>query len=227
MQVLSRQVAHAEILAKKTGASYGDLSTSADDSADIIIIAVSDKALAEENFKLITGGKLVVHTAGSVTRRRLDEISSCNGILYPLQTLRKEMAYVPEIPFLIDGSDDASLARIRELAESLSGKVSVADDEARIKLHAAAVIVNNFTNHLYVLAEDFCKKEALDFSLLLPLIKETAARISFISPAQLQTGPAVRNDIHTIHSHLEILEKHGELRELYQLLTAGIRSRHS
>ena len=52
-------------------------------------------------------------------------------------------------------------------------------DDQRLKLHLAAVLCNNFVNHLYALTERYCKMEGLDFQLLLPLIKETAARWSF------------------------------------------------
>jgi F420-dependent methylenetetrahydromethanopterin dehydrogenase len=86
----------------------------------------------------------------------------------------------------------------------------------------AAVVVSNFTNHLYVLAEDFCKKEEVDFALLAPLIKETAERIVHFSPAAVQTGPAARNDIFTIDKHLLILSDHPQLKNMYIKLTDSI-----
>jgi hypothetical protein len=52
------------------------------------------------------------------------------------------------------------------------------------------VIVSNFTNHLYALAAEYCKKERTDFSLLVPLIKEVAERIEIYEPESMQTGPA-------------------------------------
>lgn len=226
VQVLSRHAAHAETLAAETGSSSGDLSFIPHADADIIIIAVSDSALASGAFPLKTGGKLVVHTAGSVARKVLDPLSFRNGILYPLQTLRKELHAIPPIPFLIDGSDEEAKKILFDFAMSLSGMVQEAGDEERLKLHAAAVIVNNFTNHLYALAGDFCAGEGLDFSLLHPLIKETAARIDHISPSEAQTGPAARNDLKTISVHLEILERHPALKEIYRLLSESIRTRH-
>lgn len=227
VQVLSRHAAHAEILAAETGASAGDLSSTPHADADIIIIAVSDSALTSGSFPLKTGGKLVVHTAGSVARNVLDPFSSGNGILYPLQTLRKELQAIPQIPFLIDGSDEQVKKNLKDFAMSLSGMVQEAGDEERLKLHAAAVIVNNFTNHLYALAGDFCAGEGLDFSLLHPLIKETAARIDHIAPSAAQTGPAARNDLKTISTHLELLEKYPALKEIYRLLSESIRIRHT
>jgi predicted short-subunit dehydrogenase-like oxidoreductase (DUF2520 family) len=95
-------------------------------------------------------------------------------------------------------------------------------DEERLKLHTAAVIVSNFTNHLYAIAEDFCKSEHIDFNLLKPLILETAQRIMNMSPADVQTGPAVRKDIQTLDKHLRLLVNHPKLRTTYLRLSDSI-----
>jgi Domain of unknown function (DUF2520) len=84
------------------------------------------------------------------------------------------------------------------------------------------VFVNNFTNHLYALAEDYCKKEGLSFKELLPLIEETVNRLKSNSPSQSQTGPASRNDSETINKHLLLLEKHPHLQKIYRFMTDSI-----
>lgn len=112
---------------------------------------------------------------------------------------------------------------MEQLANSISsGKVAEAGDDARLKLHVAAVLVSNFTNHLYSLAEDYCHKEGLDFKQLLPLIEETALRIKNISPKKAQTGPAIRQDSETIHKHLDLLKPYPQLKNLYVLMTESI-----
>ena len=83
-------------------------------------------------------------------------------------------------------------------------------------------MVNNFTNHLYALVENYCKEEGLDFYLLLPLITETAARLQDLPAAKTQTGPAVRNDTLTIEKHLELLKKYPQLKRMYTLFTESI-----
>jgi hypothetical protein len=100
--------------------------------------------------------------------------------------------------------------------------VQVADDATRLKLHVAAVIVNNFANHLYALSAYYCRKEGLDFRLLLPLIEETAQRVRYFPPQQMQTGPAVRNDRLTIANHLQQLEDYPAIRLVYEMLTESI-----
>ena len=104
-------------------------------------------------------------------------------------------------------NDEATLKELDTLAHTITNHVEEAGDEERLKLHLAAVFCNNFVNHLYVLMEDYCRQEHISFNLLKPLIAETALRIETISPADAQTGPAVRNDTNTIEKHLHMLER--------------------
>lgn len=222
VQVVSRDGAHAKSLADELHAGYSDFCSKPDDSADIYVVAIADTGL--ENFFTDFGlnEKLLVHTAGAVSIDVLKPMSKYYGVLYPLQSLRKELPALPPIPFLIDGNTDDVTAFILDFARSISSDVQRAGDEERLKLHAAAVIVSNFTNHLYAVAEDFCSKEMIDFNLLKPLILETAARIQFASPSKVQTGPAVRKDIATMDKHLRLFAAHPKLRTTYLRLTDSI-----
>ncbi len=222
VQVVSRNASHAKALADELDCASADYNEKLDDSAGIYIIAVADSALQELNSRIHLGNKLIVHTAGSVTKDVLKGISNNYGVLYPLQSLRKEMDYQTDIPFLIDGNTADTITLVEDFAGTLSSNVTKTTDDDRLKLHVAAVMVSNFTNHLYALAEDFCKKEHVDFSLLTPLIKETADRTQRFSPAAVQTGPAVRNDIFTIDKHLRILTDHPQLKYMYIKLTDSI-----
>jgi predicted short-subunit dehydrogenase-like oxidoreductase (DUF2520 family) len=221
-QVISRNIYHARELADKFGATYTDFAGEFDLSADLFIIATTDASLTDNFANFHTGDKLVVHTAGSVSKEVLQKMSSNYGVLYPLQSLRKELEEIPPIPFLVDGNNDGTRVWLKEFALTLSGNVSEATDEERLKLHTAAVIVSNFTNHLYAIAEDFCGKEHVNFDLLKPLIMETAHRIEHASPTEVQTGPAVRKDIHTLDKHLRTLSPHPKLRTTYMRLTDSI-----
>lgn len=222
LQVVSRNAAHAKLLADELNCAAAGYTEKMDDSAAIYIIAVADTALQELNSHLHLGNKLVLHTAGSVSKDVLQGISHNYGVLYPLQSLRREIDYETDIPFLIDGNTADTIAMVEDFAATFSSTVCKADDDERLKLHVAAVVVSNFTNHLYALAESFCTKEQVDFNLLLPLIKETADRIQKFSPAAVQTGPAVRNDIFTIDKHLRILKDHPQLKYIYIKLTDSI-----
>lgn len=190
--------------------------------ADLYILAVSDIAIEEIIKELRLPNKTIVHTAASVSKNILKNAADHFGVFYPLQSLKKELSYLPEMPIIIDANDEATLHELDILAHSITDKVVEADDESRLKLHLAAVFCNNFVNHIYALTETYCRNEGIDFSLMLPLIKETAARLQDVSPSKSQTGPALRNDINTIDKHLELLQKYPELKKMYEMFSASI-----
>ena len=223
VQVCGRNLLHAEELADLVQATPSADVTQPDPTADLYVIAVSDAAIASVAADLKLDKKLVVHTAGSVSKDVLRVCSKNYGVLYPLQSLRSELNELPDIPFLVDGNTPDDLALITEFAGTLSNQVQPAGDEQRLKLHVAAVMVSNFTNHLYALAKAYCLREQLDFTLLLPLITSVADRLHDHEPAAVQTGPAVRNDEATIQKHLELLQQHPALKALYGSFTDSIR----
>jgi predicted short-subunit dehydrogenase-like oxidoreductase (DUF2520 family) len=193
--------------------------------ADFYLVAVADDAITDVAKHVGVPGKVVAHTAASVKMDVLKSMSHHYGVFYPLQSLRKDVKALPEIPIFIDASDEVTKGILEQLAESISHeKVVIASDSTRLKMHVAAVIVSNFTNHLYKLAEDYCKKEGIDFKQFVPLIEETAHRVKTISPDKAQTGPAIRHDEPTIEQHLAMLETYPRLKKIYQVMTESIRN---
>jgi predicted short-subunit dehydrogenase-like oxidoreductase (DUF2520 family) len=223
VQVAGRNAAHAQTLGALLDTPYNNNFYEIADNADVYIIAVSDTALAGiETWLPVKMKGIAVHTAGSVSKMVLKNVAGSYGVLYPLQSLRSDRQAVPEIPLLIDADSPGTLRSIQTFAASLSGKVQFADDAARLKLHIGAVITNNFTNYLYTLTQDFCTKESLDFSLLLPLLHETVDRLEQYPAQLMQTGPAVRNDKDTIAKHLSLLKTYPALSGLYAELSGSI-----
>lgn len=225
-QVISRDAAHAKRLADEWGVAFGDIKATIYPSADLYLIAINDQAIESVCQFIQTGSRPVVHTAGSVSREILSPVSSNYGVIYPLQSLRKEIAPGQPVPLLVDGNSTETITFLQDFALSISADVALAGDEERLKMHLAAVVVSNFANHLYALAEDYCKKQDLDFKLLVPLIWETAQRIAAESPAAMQTGPAIRKDNATIEKHLAMLESDPKFRDIYMLLSKSISDHH-
>ena len=223
VQVLSRNASAASELAYEWDTESANYMSLINRQADIYLIAVSDDAVASVAAELQLPGKVVAHTAAAVPVHVLSQVTTHYGVFYPLQTLRKESTSLPDIPFYIDGSDAVARQKLHALAASvMDHQPATAGDDQRARLHVAAVLVNNFVNHLYVLAEEFCQREGIDFKELLPLVNETAARISQVSPKQAQTGPAIRPDETTLKKHLEILEAYPALKDIYQQFTDSI-----
>jgi hypothetical protein len=62
----------------------------------------------------------------------------------------------------------------------------------------------------------------MDFALLRPLILETAQKVQDHLPAEVQTGPAIRNDQQTMTTHLGMLDDEPALKMIYELLSQEI-----
>ncbi len=222
IQVFGRNLKHASALAGEINSvpcnEWKDISK----DADIYLVALADTALYDLDKHLLLSDQLVLHTAGSVSKDVLKNISTNYGVLYPLQSLRKEMDVLTEVPLLVEGNNQHTTQSIWDIACRISPNVAIVDEEARLKLHVAAVFVNNFTNHLYAVTADFCRKQSLNFSLLLPLAVETARRIAWIFPAQAITGPAIRKDNVTIRKHLDVLKDYPFMLKIYEQMTESI-----
>lgn len=223
IQVVSRNMTTASALAYEWDTESTNYMSLLNKNADVYLIAVQDNAIKEVISDLRLPGKVIAHTAGSVDKDILKHVSAHYGVFYPLQSLRKETDRLPDTPVFFEGSDEKANKTLEKLAHSIAfEQVAKAGSEERLKMHVAAVIVSNFANHLYTLAEAYCKKEGLDFKQLIPLIEETASRIKEISPNQSQTGPAIRHDIETIQKHIAMLKDHPQLQKIYVILTESI-----
>ena len=222
VQIIGRNESEGTALAKTVSATFTNLQEEIWD-VDLIIIAVSDNALPILVDELNLPQTIIVHTAGSVSINIFKDKVVNYGVLYPLQSLRKNMDEIPTIPFLLEANNETTYKTLEIFAKTLSPIVSPITEKQRLSLHIAAVFASNFTNYIYAETYQFCEAEKIDFNLLLPLIKETANRIVDKSPLEMQTGPARRNDEGTIAKHLMLLEKYPGIKNLYEYLTDGIK----
>ena len=198
--------------------------------ADLYIIAVADKAIAGVAASLDlgragrTGRSVVAHTAGSVGLDVFPPDVRNAAVFYPLQTFsRGRMIDMRSVPILVEGRNAHSLKIVREVAEALSDSVIEADSARRAAAHLAAVFTNNFTNYMYTVGAQLAAEAGLDFGLLKPLVRETAAKaLEANSPVAVQTGPAVRNDFRTRSRHCEMLAAKPELQNLYINISKNI-----
>jgi predicted short-subunit dehydrogenase-like oxidoreductase (DUF2520 family) len=233
VQILSRNASSSSALAYEIDTESANYFSILNKEADLYVIAVQDGAIASIVKELVGLNKLVVHTSGAMGMDVLKACTTTYGILYPLQSLLYGVREIPNISFLVQGSSIALEQQLKAFVQSLQTEVRVVTDTDKLKLHIAAVFVNNFTNHLYVLAFEWCKKNNLDFALLKPLIQESVLRLDVdntpsasnhadINPAILQTGPAIRRDTETIKKHREALKDEPKLLEFYDLFTQSI-----
>lgn len=193
--------------------------------ADITLISVSDSAISEVSSALSFDNNLVVHTSGTTAMEMVNP-KNRRGVFYPLQTFSKhKKVNFTQIPICIEAENENDLILLQQLAKILSREVHFIDSEQRKAMHVAAVLVNNFTNHLCTIAEDICQKNQIPGKILQPLLQETIDKLTYLSPMEAQTGPAVRHDQKTIDAHIDFITN--ELtKKIYQLLTQSIQEYH-
>lgn len=223
VQVYSPDMQHAAMLAYHVGAEAINTLDDINPDTGIFVIAVKDDAIADMVKVLAKHQKLIVHTSGSTGLDVLLNYTDKAGVIYPLQTFSKtrEVDFYT-VPLCIEAANDSIQADIKELAATISNNIYSINSAGRKILHLAAVFACNFPNYLYSAAQQLLAVHEMDFNLLRPLILETAQKVQEHLPADVQTGPAVRNDRQTMDTHLQMLNEQPQLQELYALLSQGI-----
>ncbi len=226
LQVYSPHREHAQTLAGMTSSQATHRLAELHPGADLYLIAVSDDKIGEVVREMAPVQGFVAHTSGIVNMNLLDKFENF-GVFYPLQTFsKKRFVDIRQVPFCIEGNKEKTRQRLFQLASGLSDSVLYIPSASRKQLHLAAVFVNNFPNHLYAAAAELLREKDLDFSILLPLLQETAAKMKELEPGEAQTGPARRNDVNTLREHSTLLEDHPELKEIYQLFSHQILTKY-
>ncbi|MCX6286840.1 MAG: DUF2520 domain-containing protein [Bacteroidetes bacterium] len=223
IEVLNRTRQAGEKLARRVKAGYNTGLNAADFRADLFLLAVSDSAIEEVAKSLHLKDQLLVHTSGSVDMAALSGASSNIGVFYPLQTFSKEKRInFSNIPVCIEANTRENEEKLIQLARLISKKAQLLSSAQRKVLHMTAVFAGNFSSFMYTIAEDLLKKHGIPFSLLKPLILQTAATAKHEDIFSRQTGPAVRGDTRIMDEHLEMLAKHGVYMEIYDLISKSI-----
>ena len=237
-EVVSRQLTHARQLVSLLydARPRSDLNV-AKSSSRLFLLTVPDDALPDVCSRLVLPeNAIVVHTSGSFSLESLNQLMQLysdipvkTGVFYPLQTFSRQQSALDfeEIPLCIEASDPETEVALVAMGQEISSIVYLVSSAERRVLHLAAVFACNFTNHLLTIASDLTEAHDLEFDLLRPLIRETFRKaLAANDPAEIQTGPARRNDQKTINTHRAMLNSQPRLQEIYELMTESIRGRY-
>jgi predicted short-subunit dehydrogenase-like oxidoreductase (DUF2520 family) len=193
------------------------------DGPDAVIIAVSDAAIADVAKSLSLQHSALIHTSGSVPLRILDGCSLNIGVVWPVYSIRKDSLPAHRaFPVVVEGNNDTARKIIHGIATAICDITYEADSGQRAWLHLAAVIGNNFVNHLLGIAASISAAQHTPISILQPLLEQTISDMRARHPFETQTGPAKRGDTATMQRHLEMLHAHPEWQKLYEALSASI-----
>ena len=193
------------------------------DQNSLVWLCIPDSAIGELIEKLIPSGCLMIYASGAINIQ--EKWKSQVGVWYPLYSFRKgyDLEW-KEVPVFTESYTKPITLYLKLLNSKLGINAKKLDSKKRLKLHLAAVFVNNFTNALLNAAEeslsDFTRDEVIN--ALLPIAKQTINRWPAANASELQTGPAVRGDNDTIMRHLAQLSNLPEESELYASLTKYI-----
>lgn len=230
VQIYSRSFDSAMQMSAIAGGSPTNDISKITKEADVYIMAVSDSAMPELIPQVCKGReqKVFIHTAGSMPMDVFKGMALHYGVLYPLQTFSKDRRVdFREIPCFVEVSDDLSARVVVELATSVSDKVSPMSSADRKYVHLAAVFACNFANHCYAMAADILERHGMPFDMLLPLIDETARKVHDMSPAEAQTGPAMRYDENVIRAQGQLLKDDPFEKDLYDRMSISIHKKQT
>lgn len=227
--VWSRKIKNAELLANKLKTNYtNDLSKISQKKA-VYLICVPDNAISKIAKNICYKNSVLIHTSASTNISVLKKYSKSCGVFYPLQTFKINSKSVNfnNLPIFIEYTDNQTNNILKNWIKLLNGKLIFADSEKRLLVHIAAIFANNFTNHMIAISHEIAEINNIDFDLFKPLIIETFNKITKMSPLEIQTGPAIRNDKNTIKKHLKALEKHKDFAKIYSFVSKNIHNMQS
>ena len=184
---------------------------------DVVIVCVPDDAV-KTVCESLPQERFIIHTAGAVPLHN----SQRSGVLYPLYSFTKEDEIDwNQIPLLLEATSNEDLALLTRIARTLSLKTFHISSEGRNHLHVSAVMVNNFTNHLYTLAFEHANEFNLPVETLFAIMNQGPSKAIALGPQAAQTGPASRGDQQTVAAHIERISD-PEVKQLYTLLSESI-----
>jgi predicted short-subunit dehydrogenase-like oxidoreductase (DUF2520 family) len=223
-QIWSFHYENAQILAKLVNTKAVEEINDLNSGSDICLIAVKDDAIPAIVHQLKDYKGLLAHTSGAVDLGVFEGRTSDYGVFYPLQTFSKQKELdFSKVPLCLEAKNANALKQLNTLASLLSKNIYEIDSEKRKILHLSAVFACNFTNHLYVLAQQILAHYQIDFDIIRPLIEETAHKVQTALPSKVQTGPAIRNDQQTLAKHEMLLQEMPQLLEIYRILSESIK----
>ena len=223
LQVYSRTEKSAQSLAEKVDSAFTTSLESLSPRADLYIVALTDTALAHLAPHITQGREdsLFVHTAGSMS---IDTLTCPRrGVFYPMQTFSMERVVdFRHVPCFVEASTETDVQLLQTVASGISDNVFTLSSADRQYLHLAAVFCCNFSNHCYAIAERMLAEHGVPFSVMLPLIDETAAKVHNLSPVLGQTGPAARGDKGVMDRQERLLTSTPLHQQIYRLMSEDI-----
>ena len=199
------------------------------DRADLVVLAVPDRAIAEVCAAVRwRAGAAVVHCSGAHSLDVLEparEVGALVGGCHPLQTLTgtpEDAAKLAGSVFGIE-AEEPLRGMLADLVERIGGQPVLLSARDKALYHASAVLISNFTVTLAATAAGLWEVFGVDrrdgLRALLPLLRGTIVNLEQHGVPNALTGPIARGDAGTLERHLNALaDSHPDLLPLYREL---------
>ena len=185
--------------------------------AELILIAVSDAAIADFAQRIPSTRAVIFHPSGSMTSVR-------GGFsLHPLRALPPLGAEsdLRDTLLVFEGAHRGIAERI---AGATGARLAEIAPEAKPLYHAGAVFGANYVAALLDIAEELMREAGVENVRddLVALTRSAVDNWARTAGPQRFTGPAARGDAAVIEQHLRALASRPELAEIYRRLAESI-----
>jgi predicted short-subunit dehydrogenase-like oxidoreductase (DUF2520 family) len=192
------------------GAPIEDLAA----NSDLILVAVSDRAIEEVVATIPETNAIIFHPSGTLPALR-------GGFsLHPLKSLPPAGE-----PSDLEGTLLVFEGAHREIAEQIvnaaGARFAEIAPDAKIRYHAGAVFGSNYIAALLDIAEELIGIDGAREDIA-ALARSAIDNWSAHTDARRFTGPAARGDNAVMQRHVDALRDSPELAEIYRLLAARI-----
>ena len=202
--------AHAAVAFIGAGTARSQFDALAD--ATIFMLAVPDDQITLCCEQLVASGKLgphsvVFHCSGALPSSALLAATKAGAAAASLHPVRS-FAQPADVADTFAGTycgiegDDAALAVLSPLFETLGGILVPLHSAAKTLYHAAAVFASNYVVTLMATAQDAYVAAGIPadvaLKMLTPLTRETVDNVARLGPLNALTGPIARGDVNTV-----------------------------
>lgn len=178
-----------------------------DGNFDLCLLTVPDDTIETISAQIPQSQAIVAHSSGTISVHQIHDKHEKRAIFYPLMSIRANSPFsIDSIPFCLEAIRGEDAEALESFAGNLNLNWQFLNSSERAKIHLAAVVSQNFTNHLYHWAWRILKEKDLDFTVLKPLLMQHLNGLNQNDPAEKQTGPAVRGDQKTMDYHLQQIQ---------------------
>lgn len=214
--VVSRRAERATEVARLVGAGTGSSDLAAALRADVVLVAVADRALPEFAARFaglgIRPGALLLHTSGALAGDVLAPSGLRTGSLHPLQAF-PDLADTGLLAGRVAGAhwfhEGEGFGESTAMVGVWRGTLHRLAPGGKALYHAGAAMLSNHTVALFDAALVAFERAGVERGAaqapLAALLAGTAANLASAGVPAALTGPIARGDVDTVRRHLDAL----------------------